>query len=945
MEFQILGPLRVEAPESALAELRSVKRRGLLAILLMHANKHVHSDRIQQWLWDDEVDLKQPNKEVQRLVSRVRRVLKQTSAAPTVTGGNGNYRLNIDLSIVDYYRFRGLCEKGRSRQREGDHQGVIDILSEALEMWPEDGVLANVPLPWARQEADRIFQEDFIPACRAYFEARLAKEHHDKVVRETKALLRRYDTDETLAELHMRGLIVVDEAAGVTSFYERFSRRLREEFDAEPGPQLAAVYRDLIAGEPPPAAFGRPEPPSLLPRDVPELLGREHVLRTLDEWLSGVPAVVVLHGVGGAGKTAIAKRWANTAAPRFPDGQLYYDINGYGADNPAKPAEVLARFLTVLGVENVPAELAGRVMMLRHRLRGTRTLVVLDNVANAAEIAPLLEATAPCPVLITSRRKLGIADARQVTVPALPREEAVTMLRRRIHDARVADESEVLDELAAVCADLPLGLRIAAEYVATRSQLSVRVLTDKLGAESRRRLLNAKDDGGEQTLRAVFASSCAALDPPANRLITFLGLHPSAYIGVPAAAAIAGMSRPETEDAFEALLGAHLVEQVTGDSHRLHDLVHAHVVDVAQQLTEAERSAAVRRMADYYLGTVVAAIRWVAPYLTEVSPLVSATPAVPSTFLGAEDALDWCVEHRSQVVAVSRYLAGQGLHAHVWRLIGLFDDVLNRYGDPHESAELNELAVRSSRVDGDRVGEAMLANNLGCVYQHLGRFADAESWHQRALAISREQDDVLGEAICLHNIGATWFARERLEPAGRQFGQVLALFDRLGHRPGSAKAHLWLGKVRHGLGDADIARKHYEAALDGVPECRGEALTRLAELHLDGNGDPAEAVDRCAQAVEVHRHERDGRRTSAALRVLAQAYLRLGEFEGALDAATEAVDLAEQCGDPLGKAAALDLVRSGRSVPLQRRHDDPASRGSHQNGGQHLDRNPFHETK
>src|ERR671936_529071 len=51
-EFLVLGPLEVRAGSRRLA-LGAAKQRGLLAILLLHANEIVSSDRLVDELWGE----------------------------------------------------------------------------------------------------------------------------------------------------------------------------------------------------------------------------------------------------------------------------------------------------------------------------------------------------------------------------------------------------------------------------------------------------------------------------------------------------------------------------------------------------------------------------------------------------------------------------------------------------------------------------------------------------------------------------------------------------------------------------------------------------------------------------------------------------------------------------------------------------------------------------
>src|SRR4051812_22853640 len=94
-------------------------------------------------------------------------------------------------------------------------------------------------------------------------------------------------------------------------------------------------------------------PDGLVPRQLPGvaryLAGRTAELARLDA-LAAAPAtaagIVTIVGTAGIGKTTVAVSWAHRAAGRFPNGQLYANLYGFGpAERPADPAEILRRFL------------------------------------------------------------------------------------------------------------------------------------------------------------------------------------------------------------------------------------------------------------------------------------------------------------------------------------------------------------------------------------------------------------------------------------------------------------------------------------------------------------------------------------------------------------------------------------------------------------------------
>src|SRR2546423_1487487 len=127
----------------------------------------------------------------------------------------------------------------------------------------------------------------------------------------------------------------------------------------------------------------------------------------------GAVVISAIAGMAGVGKTQLAIHAAHLLAQQQPfDRVLFVNLRGFHPDPaqpPADPAAVLDGLLRLLGMpgHRIPHDLEARTAAYRGRLAGTRTLVLLDNAAEADQVRPLLPDTAGCPVLITSRRSLS----------------------------------------------------------------------------------------------------------------------------------------------------------------------------------------------------------------------------------------------------------------------------------------------------------------------------------------------------------------------------------------------------------------------------------------------------------------------------------------------------------------------------------------------------------
>ncbi|UNO38868.1 helix-turn-helix domain-containing protein [Streptomyces sp. MST-110588] len=334
--------------------------------------------------------------------------------------------------------------------------------------------------------------------------------------------------------------------------------------------------------------------PRELPPDVPQLTGRARELAVLDAARPQSPpspaTIVALDGPPGVGKSALAVHAAHLLADRFPDGQLYADLQGASCGlRPLPPSVVLARFLRALGGPATPPDNVVEAGALYRALAARRRLlVVLDNAHDAAQVRPLLPATPSSAVLVTSQRILATVNGVvHLHVGVLPEDEALTLLgtfagRGRLLADRPAAESIVRD-----CGCLPLALRIAGARLAARPRWPVRALADRL-ADTRHRLDELEYDdlrvrGTFQKGYEVLVHSTNAGDRAAAAALPLLTRHDGADLSLGEAARALG--RPETaaEPVLERLVDTQLLQSPAPGHYRFHVLLHLFAQEQARK--------------------------------------------------------------------------------------------------------------------------------------------------------------------------------------------------------------------------------------------------------------------------------------------------------------------------------------------------------------------------
>jgi DNA-binding SARP family transcriptional activator/DNA polymerase III delta prime subunit len=921
VEFRLLGPLEV-IDGGQLVPIPSARHRVLLAYLLVRPGEVVTVDELAEAIWGDALPAN-PRTTVQTYVSRLRQRLRLEEVLQSRPDG---YVLAAARGDIDVGRFEILLEQASRAARAGDRQAEAALLRQALALWR--GVpLADAPSETLQRNVVPQLVEQRLSALQRRIEADLKLGRHAEVVAELRALTDQYPLREQYWALLMLALYRCGRQADALQAYQRARRVLADELGIDAGPELRGLHQAVLTNDPtlavPPAAVGGDGGvrPSQLPLDVAHFVGRADLVEEIKRLLGDdqrVP-VVAVSGPPGVGKTALAVHAAHCLAERFPDGQLFVDLQGSTAGlQPLQPTEVLGRFLRALGVAPgaIPSDLAEAGAFFRSWVTGRRLLVVLDNAADAAQVLPLLPASPGCGVVVTSRRMLtALERASHLRLAVLDGGEALALLGRLTGPQRVAAEPEAAAEVARWCGHLPLALRIAGVRLAARPAWPVAVLAERL-ADEQRRLdeLELAEVGVRASFAVSFAQLQASQDPSDRTAATafeLLGLLDGPEVGVPVVARLLELPEEATERLLERLVDAHLLQTPAPGRYRLHDLLRVYARELAcERHSQAERAAALIRALGYYTASAWQALAVLSPGDRRLAHADDRWRKGGEEFADATSALAWSEAERPNLLAAIQQAATPSVPDQIATQLaqGLFGFFVVR-GHQQDWVQANQVALGIARRIGDRSAQAQALNDLGIAYKRYGRYSEALTCHHESLALFRELGDRSGYAYSLINLAVVHHRQGRYEQTIACYQESIEACRALGERRGRATATGNLALVLAQLGryeEALACQWECQALFGELDDRRGHAFSlNVLGIIYERQGCHEKAQGPLREGLAICKALGDRDEQSYSLITMGRVYHRMGQDEQALPLLQESLAVRSELGDPYAQAESL----------------------------------------
>lgn len=872
-----------------------------------------------EWVWPEEEPLPQHlSATFHNYATRIRKSLQLLPSPPELQFIRGSFRLVVDRLSIDYHLFRSLMTEARQRSRAGDPRATVHTAVDAFALW-RGTPLSDLTSPPAIAWRQRVIHDEWIPGQAMLLQALVDLGDFDEALMRLDDLQADHPLDVRLATLRLTVLHRLARYTDVTSYYLAMRRQLRDNVDEQAADHLRRHHDSLIVVDATSSADVVVRPHQL-PYDVPDFVGRVDLLAALDaaattaagECTSGV---VLLDGMAGVGKSALAVRWSHRNLHRFPGGNLYVNLAGFSPGPRISAAAVIDDMLTALGHPTADgASTRVKAMLLSRLLNGRRLLVVLDNAADAAQVQDLLPALSSCYVIVTCRRHLGVitatTGARRIRVESLPDADTVDLFTRRLNRRHDLDPAPLL-RIARLCAGVPLAAVILAEHIATRAEISLIEFAHNL---DQRQLVDHIGDSeeGAGVLHTAFAWSYRALPAATQRLFRLLGLHPGPDISVEAANAIDGRSNTDTKRSLNLLVSAHLLEQPkTVTRYRFHDLMAVYAANQARvDEPEHSRRDAQLRYLSFYLASATGANRLAYPRQLEASELPVAESVTPLAFDTPTDAIRWLAHERVNLVAA--VAAETPHHAHAWRLVDVVSAYLDRHGYSLDSRIVRQCAVHHARHAGDIVGVTSSLVGLGMVLIVLGDHEAARQCLDEALTVTQREGIERGQSASLYHLAQLDFQRGDLAAAIPLFERSLEIGRRIDDHVAVTWAHCSLAEALRRSGRTGEAVVHLNSALwlaqqNGDRSAEAKTLAELGSAYGD-QGQYQLAVTYCEQALEIADAIPDYAVTAHACLALAEIMASQLHTDSAVSHARRAIDLCHQTHSPADEARAHDVL-------------------------------------
>ncbi|TQM30159.1 tetratricopeptide repeat protein [Nocardia bhagyanarayanae] len=678
----------------------------------------------------------------------------------------------------------------------------------------------------------------------------------------------------------------------------------------------------------------RPSVSAGLPPEVPHFTGRAGPKKELRDrvqrHLCGEgPAVHVIDGLTGIGKTALARYAVVAFAEHYPDGTIWADLHGHtvGRD-PRLATDVLEQLLLEIEIprERIMDDLTGRATQWRAAMRQRRMLIVFDNVLDSAQVRLLLPQASGCLVLITSRGKLtGLAEAAPLHLDVMGWREAEELLVKLGNLPSRYDRGAVR-QILETSGRLPLAIRLiggqiahhgvdllaesAAEFATRAEELKGNQGPQEFGESVAAYILD-RFAAEDESLRAAFETSYQRLQTPAQRRgVRMLGWFPGPEITAETLATMAQTTLGEAKTLIRQMFEAGFLDPAEGgpggSRYRMHDLTRLLArLHAERDAAPGEHAVVLARL----IAAGLAVARRVGPQRSSVSRWGPSYPAADAGDSAVEQAMAWLTREREMLLGCIGATGPTVAAAELAILLGT-----DLFGEGHwsDARWLYLRALDMATALADPAIECDALNGLGHVERMACAYRTAHDYFERALTIARDLGDPERLAVTIWGYAEVIRRTGDFERARQNYSDAAAIALRTANAKLHGDAVRGQGHIERMTGDLVAAQRHYQEALriarrigDRAGECW--SLWGLGNIARK-SGEYGSARKDFIAAYRIASDINDFLCQVDTLRGLGHVERRFGEYESARDYYAKSRELAQRIRDPHGEADALQSL-------------------------------------
>jgi tetratricopeptide (TPR) repeat protein len=645
--------------------------------------------------------------------------------------------------------------------------------------------------------------------------------------------------------------------------------------------------------------------PHQLPPSPRRLIGRQYQLDQLSSYWSqrakaGLASIIAISGPPGVGKRALALGWLHSIRNKFADGEIYIKLRSPDSSNILSKDDVIGRIFRAFGMpgENVPNDLDEMISLYRTIISDRKAILFLDDVSTADEISYLVP-TGPSIMVVIGDSQLSdlvILGAHLIRLDPLNQAAAIELLGDLVGLDRVRRESTAAELLVQLCECLPLVIHMTAARLIRRPACSIATQVAEFENQ-----LQWVDRRPIDPLAAVWASldlTYQGLSPSVAQLYARLSLQPGPNFGAAAARVLTDLPVAEVGLGIQELLEMNLLQEDKEGRYSFGPLVRAHAEDRARAIySDGDLRGAMGLVVEWYLRVAKNADHSIAPYRkVRRYGLSQLEDDLILVFKDRQDALEWLVAERQNIVAASELAERQELWEACWHICDALWSLMLYRKQHAERMEIDRRGLVSAQKWGDRASEADMLKRLGGILGQEGEFDEAIERLNAAIDISANLGNSMDEANARADLGRVYLNRGDTTRARQCLERAMQVHQAAQATRELALTLINLGRLELVIGRDDGALIRFGEARDLLkthvaddPFNYARALLAFGEAAVRA-GQYQEAGDHLASGLELMRRYKCTYRAGEISALLGE----IAEYSGDIAAARSSYEFALQ---------------------------------------------------